>query len=117
MNELTYTMQGDYKLPNLKMPEQPEKPTGRYAHLRERYLKESRRVLYYNLLTSCKLNAHLTEIQQTAEEMEERMTKQMAQTEGVTESLKAADMMSWVRRMNNIRNRAQEMVLAEVIYN
>ena len=116
MNELTYTMQGDYNLPDLTMPKQPEVTLGRYAQMRRKFLKEHHKIRYYNLLTSCKLNAHLTEIQQTAEEMEERLTKQMAQTEGVTESLKAMDMMSWVRKMNSIKSRVQEIVMSEVIF-
>lgn len=91
MTELTYTMQGDYNLPNLTMPEQPEAMTGRYAQMRKKYLKEHHRVLYYNLLTSCKLTAHLNEVQQRATEMEETLVKQMAQTQGVTEKLKAED--------------------------
>ena len=116
MSEITYTMVGDYNLPNLKLPEQTEVTLGRWSQMRRTYLKEHHKILYYNLLTSCKLNAHLTEIQQTAEEMEERLTKQMAQTEGVTESLKAMDMMSWVRKMNSIKSRVQEIVMSEVIF-
>ena len=116
MNELTYTMQGDYRLPNLTLPEQPEVPMGRYAQMRAKYLKENRKVLYYNLLTSCTLNSHLTETEQTATEMEERLTRETAKAEGVTENLKATDMMSWVRKMNNIRSRVREIVLKEVIF-
>ena len=116
MNELTYTMQGDYRLPNLELPEQPEAPMGRYSRMRAKYLKENRKVLYYNLLTSCKLSEHLAEIEQTATEMEERLTKEMAAKEGLTESLKAADMMSWVRKMNNLKSRVQEIVMKEVIF-
>lgn len=116
MNELSYTMQGDYRLPNLTLPEQPEAPTGRYSQMRAKYLKENRRVLYYNLLTSCKLNEHLTETEQTATEMEERLTRELAAKEGLTESLKAADMMSWVRKMNNIKSRVREIVMKEIIF-
>ena len=116
MNEITYTMQGDYLLPDLKMPEQPEVTMGRYARMRANYLKANRKVLYYNLLTSCTLNEHLKEAEQRATELEEQLTKQMAAAEGVTERLKAADMMSWVRKMNNIRSRVQEVVLKQVIY-
>ena len=116
MNEISYTMQGDYNLPNLAMPEQPEVTLGRYAQMRRRYLKENHRVLYYNLLTKCKLAEHLSETEQRALEMEEMLLKQMSQTEGLTESLKATDMMAWVQRMNNLKNRVQEIVLAEVIY-
>ena len=98
------------------MPEQPEVIWCRYAQMRKKFLKEKHRILYYNLLTSCKLTAHLSETEQRATEMEEMLTKQMAQKEGVTESLKAADMMAWVRAMNSIRNRVQEIVQTEVIY-
>ena len=116
MTELTYTMQGDYRLPNLTLPEQPEAPTGHFSRMRAKYLKENRKVLYYNLLTSCKLNEHLTEVEQTATELTERLTKELQEKEGVTESLKATDMMSWVRQMNNIRSRVQETVLKQVVY-
>ena len=116
MTELTYTMQGDYRLPNLTVPDQSETPMGHFSRLRAKYLKENRKVLYYNLLTSCKLNEHLTEVEQTATELTERLTKELAEKEGVTENLKATDMMSWVRQMNNIRNQVQEMVLKQVVY-
>ena len=116
MNELNYTMQGDYRLPNLTLSEQPEAPMGRYSRMRAQYLKDNRKVLYYNLLMSCKLSEHLTQIEQTAAEMEERLTKEMAAKEGLTESLKASDMMSWVRRMNNIKSRVWEIVMKEVIF-
>ncbi len=96
--------------------EQPEVPMGRFAQLRAKYLKENRKVLYYNLLTSCKLNEHLTEVEQTATELTERLTKELADKEGVTEMLKATDMMSWVRQMNNIRSRVQETVLKQVVH-
>ena len=116
MTELTYTRQGDYELPNLTLPEQPEVTPGRYAQMRRKYLKENHRIVYYNLLTSCKMTEHLAEVEQRATEMEESLVTQMAKAEGVTEKLKATDMMVWVRRMNNIRNRAQEIVQAEVIF-
>ena len=116
MNELTYTMVGDYNIPNLEMPQQPEVSLGRYAQMRKKYLKEHRRVLYYNLLTSCTLTAHLAEIEQRAVEMEETLLKQMAQKEGLTEQMKAEDMMLWVRKMNNLKNSVQEIVKSEVIF-
>lgn len=114
--EISYTKQGDYLLPNLKMPEQPEVTLGRYAQMRRKYLKETHRILYYNLLTRGKLTEHLAEVEQRAQSMEETLVRQMAQTEGVTEKLKAEDMMSWVRKMNNLRNSAQEIVKAEVVF-
>ena len=105
MNELTYTMQGDYNLPDLTMPEQPEVTLGRYAQMRRKFLKEHHKIRYYNLLTSCTLTQHLAELEQTAMKLEETLMKQMAAQEGLTESLKAADMMKWVQGMNNLRNR------------
>lgn len=114
--EISYTRQGDYLLPDLTLPEQPEVELGRYAQMRRRFLKERHRVLYFNLLTKGQLTAHLSEVEQRALQMEEALVQQMAAQEGVTESLKATDMMSWVRKMNNIRNRAQETVRTEVIF-
>ena len=108
MNEITYTRQGDYLLPDLTMPEQPELSMGRYARMRKKFLKEHHKVRYYNLLTSCALNEHLNDTERRANEMEA--------SEGVTENLKATDMMSWVRKMNSIRSRVQEIVMAEVIF-
>ena len=116
MNEIGYTMQGDYQLPNLEMPEQRSVTLGRYAEMRRKFLKEQHRVLYYNLLTSCKLTEHLAEVEQRATSMEETLVRQMAEKEGLSESLKETDMMAWVRRMNNLRNSAQEIVKAEVIF-
>ena len=116
MEKISYTMQGDYLLPDLTMPEQTEVTLGRYAQMRKKFLKEKHRVLYYNLLTSCKLTEHLAEVEQRATEMAETLTKQMAVKEEVTENLKATDMMSWVRKMNNIRSRVTEIVLKEVVY-
>ena len=116
MNEVTYTMTGDYNLPNLTMPTQPQMSLGRYAQLRRKFLKERHRVLYYSYLTKCKLTEHLAEVEQRALQMEETLMKQMSAQEGLTEELKAQDMMTWVRRMNNLRNRVQEIVKAEVIF-
>ena len=116
MTEVTYTRMGDYELPNLQMPAQPEVTLGRYAQMRRRYLRDHRRILYTNLLTSCTLTAHLAETQRRAEEMEESLIRQMAEREGVMESLKATDPMAWVRKMNNLRAAAQETVLTEVIF-
>ena len=116
MNEIIYTRQGDYELPNLTLPEQPEVSLGRYANLRRKYLKEHHRVLYYNLLTQGKLTEHLAEVQRRAISMEEKLVFQMREKQGVTESLKETDFLAWVRKMNNLRNSAQEIVLAEVVY-
>uniref|UniRef100_UPI0035E3CB0A TnpV protein n=2 Tax=Pygmaiobacter massiliensis TaxID=1917873 RepID=UPI0035E3CB0A len=116
MNEITYTMQGDYNLPNLLPPQEPEVTLGKYALLRRKFLKQHKRVLYTNLLTSGNLNAHLMEIEQTALSRLDQMTAQMAQSEGVTESLKASNQMKWVGLMNNIRHSAEEVILTELIY-
>lgn len=116
MTEITYTRQGDYNLPNLLPPQEEPVPHGKYALLRKKFLKEHRRVTYTNLLTSGKLNSHLSEIQQTAQRRMEQIVAQMAKSQGVTEELKASDQMKWVGLMNNLQNAAEEMVLAELIY-
>ena len=117
MSELTYTMQGGYRLPNLLPPQEPEMHLGKYALLRRTYLKQHRRVTYTNLLTSGKLNQHLMEIEQTAKTRIEQIMAQMAKAEGVTEELKASDPMKWTGLMNNLRHSAEETVQAELIYN
>lgn len=111
----TYTMQGDYRLPNLTLPAEEERPIGVWGQRRLRYLKQHHRVLYYNLLTSGKLHYHLADIEEQAQILFSRLVKEYAQKEGVTEQLKAADQMAWVRRMNNIRERATEVVNSEVV--
>ena len=112
----TYSQQGDYLLPNLKMPEQPEYNIGVWGQRRRRYLKQHRPILYTNLLTSCKLSEHLADIEEECNERMENLVKAMAKQEGVTEVLKAADQMAWVRSMNNIRNRVEEIVFNEIVY-
>ena len=114
--KITYTQQGDYLLPNLKLPEQPKVEIGIWGKRHLRYLKNHHPIIYTNLLTSCKLTAHLADIDREANEMFNRLVKQLAKQEGVTEALKAADQMEWVRRMNSIRNRAEEFVNSELIY-
>ena len=111
-----YDLKGDYYLPNLKMPPQPELNIGMYGRKRKEFLKKHHRVKYYNLLTSVKLVEHLNDVDLRAREMEERLIKELAEKEGITEQLKADDMMLWVRKMNNIRNRVREIVFNEVIY-
>ena len=111
----TYTQVGDYMLPNLTIPEEEQKPIGIWGQRHARYLKQHHKILYYNLLTSGKLNAHLAEIDRQAEEMFFRLVKQMAEREGVTEQLKAQNQMEWVGRMNNIRNIAAEIINHELI--
>ena len=112
----TYSQVGDYLLPNITLPEQEEKPIGVWGQRRLRYLKQHRKVLYYNLLTSSKLKEHLADINEQAEDMYSRLIKQMAEREGVTEQLKANDQMAWGGRMNNIRNQVTEIINADLIY-
>ena len=117
MTEITYTRQGDYNLPNLLPPQEEPVPHGKYALLRKKFLKEHRRITYTNLLTSGQLSSHLAEIEQTAQRQMEQMVTQMAKENGVTEELKEHDQMKWVGLMNNLQNTAEEVVLAELIYN
>ena len=112
----TYTQVGDYLFPNLVIEESEQQPIGKYGRMRKRYLKEHRPVLYSNLLTAGKLYRHLAEIDQACEERMDLLTRQMAKQEGVTEALKAVNQMEWVRRMNSIQNRAEEIVLHELIF-
>ena len=111
----TYTQVGDYLLPDLKLPEE-QQAIGVWGQRHRRYLKEHRRATYATLLASGRLNGYLTDIDRQAEEMFSRLVKQIAEAEGVTEQLKADNQMEWVRRMNNIRNGAMEIVNAEIIY-
>ena len=111
----TYIQQGDYMLPNLILPAEEERSIGIWGQRRARYLKQYHKILYYNLLTSRKLDSYLADIDKQAEEMYFRLVKQMAEREGVTEQLKAENQMEWVRRMNNIRNIAAEIINHELI--
>ncbi len=112
----TYTQVGDYLLPDLVIAETDQHPIGKYGRLRKRYLKEHRPVLYSNLLTAGNLYRHMAEIDQACEERMDLLTHQMAKQEGVNEALKATDQMEWVRRMNSIRNRAEEIILHELVF-
>jgi hypothetical protein len=113
----TYRQEGDYLLPNLAFPpDTAEYHIGKYGRMRKRYLKEYRPAFFTSLLLSGRLDQHLAEIDRSCEEQLELITRQMAKQEGVTERLKAADQMAWVARMNSIRNRAEEIVLHELIY-
>ena len=114
---LTYTTKGEYQYPDLTLPEQTEEmPLGKYGLMCRKHLKESRPATYNRLLLSGKLTAHLTEIDRQATELVSSLTAQMAQTEGVTENLKATNQMLWVQRMNNIRQRAEEIALPMTVY-
>ena len=112
--DLTYRIEGDYLLPNLTVPEAPK--IGKYGTLRRNFLKEHKDPIYTGMLLSGKLNSHLEEIDRKADEMMERLTTQMAQSEGVTESLKASDQMKWVGLMNNFKASAEEVVMKELVY-
>lgn len=113
----TYTQVGDYLLPDLKLPEEEQQPIGVWGQRHWRYLKEHRRATYATLLTSGRLNSYLADIDRQAEAMFLRLVKkQLAEAEGITETLKAADPMDWVGRMNCIRGRAMEIVNSELIY-
>ena len=114
--KITYTRQGDYNLPNMKLPEQEPREIGIWGQRRRRYLREHHKILYYNLLTKCKLIDHLADIDEEAQEMYDRLVKQLAEKEGITEQLKAKNQPLWVAKMNNIRNRATEIVNFELIF-
>ena len=115
-NKITYTQQGDYLLPDLILPEQPKVEIGIWGKRHLKYIKHRRPILYTNLLTSCKLTAYLADIDEEATEMFNRLVKQLAEKEGITEHLKGEDQLLWVKRMNNIRNQATEIVNNEIIY-
>lgn len=112
----TYTQQDDYLLPDIKLPEQSEYEIGVWGQRRRWYLKEHHRVLYYNMLTKCTLYPHLADIEQQAQDMFFRLVDEMAKSEGITEHLKADNQMEWIRKMNNICNRATETINNELIF-
>jgi hypothetical protein len=114
--DLTYEKGGDYLIPNLIPDPEPEEPLTKYGLMRRNYLKGHRRGVYSGLLMTGELKAHCLEIQRQAEERMDFLTEQMAKTEGVGEVLKASNQMKWVRRMNSIRARAEEIVLIEIVY-
>ena len=114
--EITYSRCGDYLIPNIVLPEGEQRPIGKFGRMRKRYLKEHRPVMYSNLLLSGRLFQHLSEIDQTCLNRIELITQQLKVQEGVTEKLKADDQMEWVRRMNSIQNRAEEIVLSELVF-
>ena len=114
MLELTYHWEGDYLIPDLEPPEAPR--IGKYGTMRHNYLRDYHIGVFDGMLLSGKLNAHLEEVDRQANEMMELLTAQMTKAEGATEQLKADDQMEWVRRMNSIRNRAEEIVCSEIIY-
>ena len=113
---IQYTKSGDYYLPDLKLQDSNHYSIGKYGLMRKQYLKEHRPILFSDLLLSEKLYHHLSEINQSCMERMDLLTQQMAALEGVTEALKASDQMEWVARMNSIQNRAEEIVLHELVY-
>ena len=112
----TYTMQGDYRLPNLIPPTEEERSIGVWGQRRLNYLKHHRKVLYYNLLTSGKLQSHLADIEEQAQKLFTSLTNDLVQKEGITEQLKSTDQMKWVQKMNNIRERVTEAVYSDVVF-
>ena len=112
----TYVRQGDYYLPCLSLPEEEQKSVGIWGQRHLRYIKEHKRAFYANLLTSCKLNSYLADIDKQAEKMFSRLVKQLAEKENVTEKLKAKNQILWVQKMNDIRNRATEIINTEIIF-
>ena len=115
-NSLTYTMNGDYQIPDLKLTEQPEKPLGKYGRMRKAYLKEHRPLIYNQLLLTEKLCPHLIEIDETAQNRLEQMMPQLAAAAGATEQLKASDPMRWVGLMNTCKAQAEEILMTELIH-
>ena len=114
---ISYTLQGDYYLPDLSLPKQEDNQIGLWGQRHLRYIKQHHKVRYTNLLTSGKLNGYLADIDKQAEDMFFRLVKQIAEREGVTEQLKADNQMEWVARMNNIRSRTTEVINNDIIYN
>ena len=112
----TYTRQGDYCLPDVRLPPEEERPIGIYGQRRRTFLREHHRVLYYNLLTAGTLDGHLADLNEQAEALFSRLVKQLSEKEGVTEALKAENQMLWVQRRNNIRSAAMEIVANDLIY-
>lgn len=111
-----YTVQGDYRLPDVTLPPEEERPIGIWGQRRLNYLKHYRKVLYYNLLTSGKLHSHLADTEEQAQALFSRLVKELSEKEGVTEQLKVENPMEWIRRINNICNRVTEIVNSEVIF-
>lgn len=112
----TYTIQGDYYLPDLTVLPKEKHPIGVWAHRRRQYLKQHHKILYYNLLTSSKLHSHLADVEEEAQSLFLRLVKEYAEREGVTEQLKSENPTEWVQKMNNIRNRAAESVCTDLIF-
>lgn len=113
---ISYTLQGDYYLPDLALPAEEQQPISVWGQRHLRHIKQHRKVLYTNLLASGKLGSYLADINRQAEEMFSQLVKQISERESVTEQLKADNQMAWVQKMNNIRIRAIDVVNTELIY-
>ena len=111
-----YTEQGDYLLPNLQLNEEPEYNIGIWGQRYRQHLKSNHKIIYYNYLTKGTLYQHLAEVNERAESMLDQLVKSLAEKENITEQLKENDMLLWVKKMNNIRNRAMEIMNSELIY-
>ncbi len=111
----TYTQQGDYLLPDIKLSEQPEYEIGVWGNRRRQFLKQHHRIKYYNMLTKCTLYPHLADVEQQANSLFLQLVNELAEKEGVTEQLKAEDAVAWVKKMNSIRGRVNEMIRCELI--
>ena len=117
MSELTYKTMGDYLFPNLTIPQQPSQPLNKYGRMRAKYLEEHRPILYQTMLLNGTLPSHLQEISETASRRMEQMMQEMAKAANITEELKASDPMRWTQQMNALKAQAEEILLAELIYN
>ena len=115
-NGLWYELQGDYYIPCINLPEEEQQPVGLWGQRHLRYIREHRKVFYTNLLTSGKLQSHLADIEEQAQELFDRLMKQRAEREGITETLKAENQMLWVGKMNALRSAVTETVNAEVVF-
>ncbi len=114
---ISYTLHGDYYLPDLVLPEQEDnRPIGKWGNLRKSYLKQHKRVFYNTLVNNLTLHTHLADIDEQARSMFYSLVEQMMKSEGITEELKEQNQMEWVGRMNNIIERANEIVCSELIY-
>ena len=116
MREIQYQQNGDYLIPEITLGSQPQQPLGKYGRMRKKYLQEHRPILFNRLVLNGQLQRHLLEIEETANSRLERMMQEMAAKNGATEELKAKDQMVWVGLMNSLKNQAEEMILAELIY-
>ena len=112
----TYRQEGDYLLPNILPPVPPDYRLGKYGRMRQRYLKKHRSPIYTAMFLRGTLFEHLAEIDRICNTQVEQIITQMAEREGVTEAMKASDQLAWVEKMNNIQNRAEEIILAELVY-